>query len=206
MINLLPPTRLANLKVARSNTILRRYVELTLMSIALLALATIFGYYFLNSQRTDTQKTVEVNQSKVAELQPVQKQAEQLSGTINTVTGLLAHNVKFSDMLKQIGGVMPQGSVLTGLQFSIEDLKSPLVISAQVDTEQKAAVLRNNLAASELFSRADIQSISQIGATGTTNSVPSNDSAPGQDSETGPYKFNTVINAYLKSSTGVSKQ
>ena len=201
MINLLPPARLTNLKIARSNTIIRRYVELTLLSMAFLAVAVIVAYYFLNAQQVDTKQTVEVDQKKIAELQPVQKQAEQLSLTVNTVAGLLSHNIKFSDMLTQIGGVMPQGSVLTGLQFSIEDLKSPLIISAQVDSEQKAAILRNNIASSPLFSKADIQTISQVGATGSTNSTPSNDGAPTDEAKNDSiYKFTTVINAYFKDS------
>ncbi len=110
-------------------------------------------------------------------------------------------------MLTQIGNITPPGAVLTGLQFSIEDLKLPLVISAQVDSEQKAAVLRNNLAGSSLFSKADIQTISQIGASGSTNSVPSNSqsSSGSTDIATGPYKYTTVINAYFKATTGVKK-
>lgn len=207
MINLLPPQKLTNLKIARSNTIIRRYVELTLLSMVLLTVAVIAAYYFLHAQQENTKQTVAVDQTKIAQLEPVQKQAEQLSLTVNTVAGLLSHNVQFSDMLTKIGGLMPQGSVLTGLQFSIEDLKSPLIISAQVDSEQKVAILRNNIASSELFAKADIQIISQVGASGTTNSVPSNGTQTDQevaDANT-IYKFTTVINAYFKDNVVVKK-
>ena len=196
MINLLPPTRLHNLRLARSNTVLRRYVEFMLLGIALIIIAVSAAYYLLNIQQKNVQSTVRISQTKIRKLEPVQKQAEQLNVTVNTIAGLLARNVKFSDMLTQIGGVMPQGSVLTGLQFSIEDLKSPLVISAQVDTEQKAAILRNNLASSPLFSKVTIQSISQYDPQPTVGAPATQDS---------PYKFTTVLKAYLKPQTGVRR-
>ena len=206
MINLLPPQRLANLRLARQNTILRRYVELALVSAVILAGACAVAYYFLNAQQVNTRRTVELDQQKIDQLEPVQKQAEQLSLTVNTIAGLLSHNVKFSDMLTQVGSVTPSGAVLTGLQFSIENLKSPLIISAHVDTEQKAAVLRNNLAGSALFSKAEIQSITQVGSSGTTSSVPNNsDATPGVADTLSPYKFTTVINAYFKSDAVVGK-
>lgn len=210
MINLLPPNRLANIRIARSNTMLRRYIEFSLVSVLVLIVAVVAAYYLLHSQQVNTQKTVDVDAKQIQQLEPVQKQAEQLSTTVNTIAGLLSRNVKFSDMLTQIGGLMPPGSVLTGLQFSVEDLKSPLVISAQVDTQQKAAILRNNLASSNLFSKADIQTISQINAQGESSNSgnaplanptapPATNAVPASNS---PYKFTTVINAYFKDTLG----
>lgn len=206
MINLLPPKRVIDIKVARSNTVLRRYIELILLSMVLLAGAVIVAYYFFAIQKNNVQKTVDLNQEKISKLEPVQKQAEQLSVTVNTISGLLSRNVKFSDMLTQIGGLMPSGSVLTGLQFSIEDVQSPLVISAQVDNEQKAAVLRNNIASSSLFKSADIKSITQIEQKTTQTTTPTTTTetttvptlTPTSPTASSPYKYTTVINAYFK--------
>jgi hypothetical protein len=206
MINLLPPKRVLDIKTARSNTVLRRYVELILLSMALLVVVVIVAYYFFDIQKNNTKHTVDINQEKIAKLEPVQSQAQQLSATVNTISGLLSRNVKFSDMLTQIGGLMPSGSVLTGLQFSIEDVESPLVISAQVDNEQKAAVLRNNIASSKLFDKAEIKSISQIeekATTQTTTPTTTDKTVPTLTHSTptttsNPYKFTTVINAYFK--------
>lgn len=201
MINLLPPARLTNLRIARNNTVLRRYVELTIVGIAILAAAVIGAHYLLRVQQENTQKTADINQAKIESLESVQKQAEQLSLTINTIAGLMSQNVKFSDTLVEIGGRMPEGSVLTGLQFSIEDFKSPLVISAKVDSESKAAVLRNNLASSKLFSKAEIQNIVVIkDEDNNQTSDPTN--AEAAQAEPSPYKYTTTINAYFKDQVG----
>lgn len=181
------------MRLARSNTIIRRYLELILISILVLIITIVVAQYFLSSQQKNTQAVLQINQNKVKELEPIQKEAEQLSATVNTISGLLSKNVKFSDMLTQIGGLMPPGSVLTGLQFSIEDLKAPLVISAQVEDEQKAAILRNNLANSALFSKVEIKTI-------TTIEPESNDPAVQLEALNNPYKYTTLINAYFKDS------
>jgi Tfp pilus assembly protein PilN len=137
--------------------------------------AILVARYFFGVQNDNIQRTVDLNNAKIASLQPVQKQAEELSATVNTISGLLSRNVKFSDMLTQIGGIMPPGSVLTGLKFSLEDVEAPLVVSAQVDNEQKAAVLRNNLAASSLFEKAELKNITKIEEKDTT--TPTNPSS-----------------------------
>jgi Tfp pilus assembly protein PilN len=189
------------MRIARSNTILRRYLELALISLVVIAGAVAGAYYFLNSQQTSTGQTLAVDQKKVKELEPVQKQAEDLSATINTIAGLMSRNVTFSDMLTQIGGIMPSGSVLTGLQFSLEDLKSPLIVSAQVESEERAAVLRNNLAGSVLFKSAEIKIIAEIKEKESSTTTDSTATSVKQS----PYKYTTTINAYFKESTGVKK-
>ncbi|MCA9309075.1 hypothetical protein KC973_01745, partial [Candidatus Saccharibacteria bacterium] len=141
MINLLPPQKLANIRIARGNTTLRRYLELLLALLAVIIAALVSSYYFLGAQKANQQSIVDTEMARVAELEPVQKQAEQLSATINTIASLSSRDVTFSNLLVQIGGLMPEGSVLTGLQFSTEDYDSPLIISAQIESEAKAAIL-----------------------------------------------------------------
>lgn len=203
MINLLPPVRVLDIRLARKNTVLRRYIELIIVGALVLLAAILVARYFFGIQNDSIQHTVDLNNTKIAKLEPVQKQAEELSATVNTISGLLSRNVKFSDMLTQIGGIMPPGSVLTGLKFSLEDVEAPLVVSAQVDNEQKAAILRNNLAASNLFEKAEIKNITKIEEEETTATAPTA-TATVPELTTAPkptsiYKFTTVINAYFKS-------
>ncbi len=200
MINLLPPQRLLNMRIARNNMILRRYLELALISFVVIAGAVIGAYYLLENQQTNIKTTLEADQKKVKELEPVQKQAEDLSVTINTIAGLMSRNVVFSDMLTQIGGIMPSGSVLTGLQFSLEDLKSPLVVSAQVESEERAAVLRNNLASSPLFKSAEIKLITEI-----KKEESATTDLAGEPVVQSPYNYTVTINAFFKDDTGVKK-
>jgi hypothetical protein len=191
MINLLPPNDLQDIKVAKRSSVLRRYIELILVATVIIAVLVSGSYYYLKRQESNTQKTVELNNTKIEELGSVQEQAEQLSATVNTISLLLARDIKFSIILTDIGKLMPSGAVLTGLELTSADQEAPLVISAQVDTEQKAAILRNNLEASDLFERAEIKSITRIGE--DSNSSGDADEKPSDS----PYKYITVIEAYF---------
>lgn len=205
MINLLPPKRLLNIKIARSNTVLRRYVELILIGMVIVGAAVIAAYYFLNTQQSNVKNTLTTNQEKLSELSKVQKEAEELSATVNTISGLLSRNVKFSEMLTRIGGTMPDGAVLTGLQFSIENTNAPLTISAEVENEERAAVLRNNLLTSGLFKTVNIKSINLIKQAESSNEeseteteteeTPVPDVANTSDER---YRYTAVLDAYLK--------
>lgn len=205
MINLLPPKRLLDIKIARNNTILRRYIELVIFGVLILAVAVAASYYFLSRQQSSIRQTLGINQAKAQQLQSVQKEAEELSATVNTISALLSRNVQFSQMLTQIGSLMPSGAVLTGLQFSIEDLDSPLVVSAQVENEERAAVLRNNLAGSELFKSAEIKSITLEEDDESEASTSSEPSTPegAVPPPASPYRYTTTINAYFKDLPGV---
>lgn len=205
MINLLPPQKLANIRIARGNTTLRRYLELFIALLVIVVAALVSSYYFLSAQKANEQSIVDAEKSRVAELEPVQKQAEQLSATINTIASLSSRDVAFSNLLVQIGGLMPEGSVLTGLQFSIEDYDSPLVISAQIESEATAATLLKNLQSSDLFESAEIKTVSKneepevAAAPQTTETTTDTTTAPvpSEPVQVSPYKFTTIIDAYF---------
>ena len=206
MINLLPPQKLANIRIARGNTTLRRYLELLLALLAVIIAALVSSYYFLGAQKANQQSIVDTEMARVAELEPVQKQAEQLSATINTIASLSSRDVTFSNLLVQIGGLMPEGSVLTGLQFSTEDYDSPLIISAQIESEAKAAILLKNLQSSDLFESAEIKTVSkneeaEVATPTTTTTTDGTDTAtataPTEPVPVSPYKFTTIIESYF---------
>lgn len=176
---------------------LRRYIELVCIGVIILAAVIVGAYYYLYQQQQNTRTNLELTQQKLTELEPVQTRAEGLSISINTISNLISQDIRFSAMLTQIGGLMPQGTVLTGLKFSIGDKAAPLVISAQVDTEEKAAVLRNNLAQSSLFESANIKSITR---NDTEKTLVSSDSTSAIDEklQSSAYPYTAVIETYFK--------
>jgi hypothetical protein len=200
MINLLPPKDRLSIEIAKRNTVLRRYLELALLSAVLLAVLVTGSYYFLKLQEKNTKKTIEINNQKLSSLSPVEDEAKQLSATVKTISALLSREINFSSMLTSIGQLVPKNAVLSGLELSSTDTNAPLSISAQVVDENTAAVLRNNLAGSYIFDKADIKSITKIG-----EDSPDGSSSTQQDiKKDSPYKFIVIIDAYFKG--GVTKK
>lgn len=200
MINLIPPKRLVDIRIAHSNTILLRYVQLLVVSLFVVLSALAVSYYFLHRRQQDVQAILTVEQKKVQQLELVQKDAEQLSATINTIAGLQSRNLKFSEMLTKIGSAMPDGTVLTGLQFSLENADAPLVISAEAENERLAAVLRDNLLTIGLFKTATIKNITLLEDPEETPQQPvdkepatTGEPAAQAQEEPKPYRYSTTI-------------
>lgn len=213
MINLLPPKRLLSMRTARANTILRRYINLILIGVIVIFAALAAAFYFLSSRQQNVKTVLEDHQKKVSALEPLQNEAQSLSVTVDTIASLLSRNIVFSEMLRSIGANMPPGAVLTGMQFSVETADAPLVISAEVEDEGKAAILRNNLVASGLFTSVEIKSITRNKEEETAVTQPGPSQTPPEGGEQttatppapaqpakkeSPYKYTTVLNTTLK--------
>ncbi len=193
MINLLPPRERIDIELSKKNSVLRRYVELLLLAVLIVFVVIAGSLYYLKQQENNTRQSLELNSEKMKELEASQEEAQQLSTTINTIAALLSRDLTFSAMLKDIGTLMPSGAVLSGLELSGTDTKAPLIVSARIENEQVAAVLRNNLANSELFDKAEIVSITKVGTENVSSSSSSSQNSQVDDK----YKYTTLINAYF---------
>ncbi len=140
-------------------------------------------------QVNETKRVNELDQKTIQTLEPYQEKAQSLSTTINTVSSLLSENILFSELLTEIGGLMPSGTALTGLEVSVVNLQAPLVVSAQTNTEERAAVLLNNLNQSDLFEGASIRSL---------QSLRSNADGGSTSTSQGSYNYIVVLDVQLK--------
>lgn len=164
MINLLSTKRLNDIRTAKSNTILSRYIKLIIFSALILVAIVLGAYYFLSIQHDRASEAKQIDEKQVGELEPYHEKAKQLASTVSTIANVMSTDVEFSSMLTQIGELMPTGAALTGLQLSTEDLSAPLIVSAHIDNEQRSVVLLNNLNQSDLFDRAQIRNIQLLEA------------------------------------------
>lgn len=170
MINLLPPAVKQQNQFARWNVSLLQYTFLTVaISISLVGVL-IFGVVIVSRDESSLQKAIDTKQQTLDQLQPEFNQAKLLANRVNTVKALFDKNIEFSKLLQNIGALIPDGASLTGLSLTGNDQR-PLQIQAKVKTQDLAAVLRENLEASDIFSLADIQVIN-VGD--TKGSVPLN--------------------------------
>jgi len=158
MINLLPPEYKASIKFARYNVALLRYCLLILAVSVGIASIMFFGVAFVKAGESNLTSEIEVKQASLSQKGNVEAEAKSLAADINTISSLLDRSINFSDLIQSIGAVIPQGARLTGLSLT-GDSSSPLQITAITDTQEKAAVMRQNLEDSGVFSGADIQTI-----------------------------------------------
>lgn len=161
MINLLPDEKKKAIQYARRNARLRKWSTVLICVCALLILVTASGILVLkkstdsfNARTHEGQKSLEQQNQE-----QVKKQVETISGSLKLVVQVLSKQVLFSSLIKQIGSVMPSGSVLTNL--SINKLEGGIDLQAAATDYQTASQVQVNLSdpSSKIFEKADLLNI-----------------------------------------------
>ena len=162
MINLLPPSYATSIRFGRRNAALRRWVIGTGLAILGLTLIMMGGSLYLDSQAKQLSRDIESIQSQLQaqNLSKVQSDAKELSGSIKLINQVLSREIRFSELIQEIGQVLPPGTVLSGLTLSSE-VNDAFNLTANTTDHQSAAQLAANLKdpKNELFGSVDIISV-----------------------------------------------
>lgn len=173
MINLLPPERAAAIRYARQNTTLR--VWLIGMAVAILGLILILlsGWFYIHSQATSLQRGIDTTnqQLQAQNLAKVQTDAKEITGDIKVINQVLGSEIRFSDLIQNIGQDMPPGAVLSSLK--IGKVVGALDLTANAKDYPSAAQIAANLSDPNngLFTKVDIISVT-CGGQDTATAYP----------------------------------
>jgi Tfp pilus assembly protein PilN len=165
MINLLPPDIKESIYYARRNAVLRRW--LIAIVVALFGALVIIGFGQLSLRQTkqsiehsnDRTRTSLTSQN----IDEVQREVQDISNSLNLTVKVLSRQVLFSRLIKQVGSVIPPGTVLNGL--TINQVDGGIDLSALATDYNTATQIQVNLQdpANGIFERADINSVSCSG-------------------------------------------
>jgi Tfp pilus assembly protein PilN len=167
MINLLPPDHAMRIRFGRGNTALRRWIIAGLISVAGLLIILFGGWVYLKSQTSNLQRQLDSTnqQLQLQNLSKVQKQSAEITGDIKVINQVLSGEVHFSNLIQDIGTIMPPGTVVESL--TLGKINSALDLTVHAKDYPSAAQVAVNLndPSNGIFSRVDIVSIT----CGTTN-------------------------------------
>ena len=186
MINLLPTEAKQAVRYARLNVSLIQYCVLVILTSAALSAMLLLGINIMSSTQNEIETSIESDQAKIAELELINSQANELAADIDTISRLLQQEVKFSELIREIGLVIPAGASLSGLTLT-EDRTAPLSLEVATTNPDLIGVLQENMRESDLFLGAEILSIT---ATQDTN---------------GTDQFSGSLNAYFNNETVVDE-
>ena len=166
MINLLPPD------VKQSRLFGRRNIKMLTYAVSILVVGFISVTIVLinlaiitNDQHKITDEINSHNKT-LQDLQNGQKNIDALADQMKTLDKIYSGEVRFSDLIPKIGAVIPSGMVINGLSLN-GGKTNPLQLDVEMDTQELAAVFQQNLVASDLFEAADINTITNKGASAT---------------------------------------
>jgi Tfp pilus assembly protein PilN len=191
VINLLPPDIKQNLVYARRNTEVRRWAIIFIISIAGVWIIVLGGLFYM--QRTIHSYTDQrsKNQSvlNAQHMDQTQKQVSEISSSLELAVKVLSREVLFSNLIKQIGAVIPPNASLTNL--SITQTQGGIDLTAVATDYNTATQVQVNLQdpANKIFDKADILSISCSGTNSANPRYPCSVSIRAQFVKNNPFLF-----------------
>lgn len=158
MINLLPNDRKQEYLFARRNTSLLRFIIGVLIGIIFVIFVILFGYTLISSETKAYNDAVKSSASKLSsqdEQQTIAK-VKEISNNLNLMVKVLNQQVLFSELLKQLGAVMPNGTSLKNLSLN-ESLAGKLDLEVAAIDYASAAQAQINIQdpSNKLFKSAD---------------------------------------------------
>lgn len=165
---------------------------LSILSIGFITISvSLFNMQYVNGDENRIKAEMSQREEEVAKLEASQKDVEKISSQLKTIDKLYSGEVKFSVLVPKIGALLPNGVVLNALTLT-GGRTSPLQLDIDMDQQNLAAVLQQNLVNSDLFEAVDISAITTKGA-GT--------SKPGQKT----YPYGATLVASFKGSAAAKK-
>jgi uncharacterized membrane protein len=165
MINLLPPEYRSKMHYGRLDARLQRWLVIGVLVIGAMIIVLIAGWFYINKQVTDLNKSVIATQDLLESksLVNVRKQSEEISQNIKIINKVLGREIRFSALIQEVGKVMPAGTVLGSL--SLSKANGAVDITADTKSYASAAQIAVNLSdpKNNIFAKVDVVSISCSG-------------------------------------------
>lgn len=169
MINLLPLDSRRQLKAARANTLLVRYVIITAIIIACLLGLIGVAYQLLSQQVVTAEQHIAENHAKTADFQQVQAQADALRGSLDTAKTALSSDIHYSSALLNIAAALPPNVSIKSLSLDSTAFDQPMTLETTVESEDQAYAIRSKLQESK-FVVADSVKFGKLTAPSDSNS------------------------------------
>lgn len=149
MINLLPVDHRRQLRAARANTLLVRYVIITAALILLLLGMVAAMYQLLLTQKTEAEAHIADNRAKTANYDDVRTQADALNTNLTAARSAIDGSLNYSLALTRLAGILPDDVKLGTVNLSSASFGTAIKLEFPVTTEAQALAIRDAFNKSE---------------------------------------------------------
>lgn len=162
MINLLPPQVKEDIKAARTNVVLVRYMAI--LGVAALFILAIVAYSYVTMTATEAniKQVITANDTKSDVYSSTQQEVDALSSQLLDAKALLAGETRYSKLLLSIGSAMPAGTVLEKIELKQDSIGgAPIIVKAFAKNSSVAATLQQQLRSSPYIQTVGVQSTNE---------------------------------------------
>jgi len=165
MINLMPDDAKIQLRAARTNVALLRYMFVIALAVGFLVLILFGSIFLLNLSKASSQQLIDTNNVKAEVFNSTKSQVDGLSASLSEAKGILDQEVLYSNVLTNFASQMPAGTVINKLTLNASSFGgTPMTIQVYAKTTNDAVALRDKFQSSPFFTKVNFQTISDSGA------------------------------------------
>ena len=165
MINLLPTNSKEEIRAARTNLILVRYIVILLAAIAFVLVAMLITYQVLGMTKENSQKIIQENDLKADVYSTTKAQVDNLSASLAQTKVLFDSENRYSKLFVNIAQQMPEGTVFGKIVLSDSSFSgTPTVTKVYAKTPAQAVLLQQNFQKSAMFRGVTFQTIVESGS------------------------------------------
>lgn len=161
MINLLPPESKNQIRFARRNSVLIRWLIAIFAVMLLITAMNIFGQFYITQTTNRLKQTASVTDQRIKEgdLEQYKNSLSSLSTDMKTVVQILKKQLLFSKVFPKLGTTLPDGAVLSNITMNSTDTSLDLTILAKDQYTANQAFTNVKDSNNQLFSKTDLISI-----------------------------------------------
>lgn len=161
MINVMPDDTKKEIRSARLNVILIRYIFVILLAFGFLVLVLGGSYVVLTQTKASAQRLIDANGAKAAVYSTTKAQVDALSSRLSETKSLLDQEILYSNVLLNIGQQMPAGTVIDSLTLDAASFAgTPITLKVYAKTTNAAVTLRQKFQSSPIFTKVNFESVS----------------------------------------------
>lgn len=160
MINLISPVRKDELRFAKLNRVVLRYLRLII--VLLIVIGGILGgtLYYIGTLKTHVAADVATKKLEIAKNTPFMKQAQDVSDRLIAIKSIQASQTRFSLLLDDLAKVLPQGVAIDTITLTGDDSK-PVRIAVTGNSYNSILAFRDAVVKSARISGVDLETIAQ---------------------------------------------
>jgi Tfp pilus assembly protein PilN len=160
MINLMPDNAKKQLRAARVNVLLVRYMGIIFLAFLFLVFILFGSHLLLNQTKASSQQLIDANDTKAEVYQATKTQVDALSAQLSEAKAILDVEVLYSKVLINFAQQMPAGTIIDKLSLESSSFSgTPLTLKVYAKSTDDAVALRDRFQTSQFFKDVSFQTI-----------------------------------------------
>lgn len=168
MINLLPPETKKQIKAARVNSLLIKYLIVSLSAFGFIILSCLMLYVILINTATPKSTTSSIPSGSDSE--SLKNQIDGMYTSFSSAKSIIQQEISFSSIITTLGANLPDNVIIEKISLSKSNIGTPVSLSAKAKTSNDMAKVKDSLQKNTMFTAVEIKS--QETATSASTDYP----------------------------------